>query len=230
VLFVGNSYTYVNDLPDTFAALAASGGHSVQTGMAATGGATLADHATSGDAQAAISSAHWNVVVLQEQSQIPSVESFRQTQMYPAARQLVAEIRAAGAEPIFFLTWAHRDGWPENGLLGYSSMQAAVADGYLTIASEEQAAIAPVGYAWMTLLARAPSIQLWQGDGVHPTPDGTYLAACVFYATVFAQSPRGLAFHGGVPDADAATLQEIAATVVLGDPRRFVRRAVLASA
>ena len=44
VLFVGNSYTYVNDLPTMFATLSASGDHSVQTGMVASGGATLADH------------------------------------------------------------------------------------------------------------------------------------------------------------------------------------------
>ena len=153
---------------------------------------------TSGDAAVGLSSARWNVVVLQEQSQIPSnrggegVEAFRDTQMYPAARQLVAMARAAGAAPIFFLTWAHRDGWPHNGMLGYSSMQAAVDDGYLAVAAEQQSAIAPVGNAWMSVLEQAPSKPLWQTDGVHPTPEGTYLAACVFYATVFARSPRGL--------------------------------------
>ena len=79
-------------------------------------------------------SAKWNIVVLQEQSQIPAVDQFRQQQMYPAARTLVAMARDASAQPVFFLTWAHRDGWPENGLDDYGSMQAAIDDGYLAIA------------------------------------------------------------------------------------------------
>ena len=224
VLFVGNSYTYVNDLPIMFTDLAASGGHAVATGMLATGGATLVDHAAAADTATALASTHWNVVVLQEQSQIPSVDAFREAQMYPAARQLVGMIRATGAEPIFFLTWAHRYGWPENGLLGYGSMQAAVDDGYVRIASEQHAVTAPVGYAWAALLDREPQAELWQSDGSHPTVEGTYLAACVFYTTIFGQSPRGLGYHGDLPDDEAATVQEIAAKVVLGDPARWVRR------
>jgi hypothetical protein len=43
VLFIGNSYTYVNDLPGMFSQLACAGGHPVQTGMAAQGGWRLED-------------------------------------------------------------------------------------------------------------------------------------------------------------------------------------------
>jgi hypothetical protein len=218
VLFVGNSYTYVNDLPAMFATLAKSGGHDVETGMAAEGGATLTDHVDSGDAASNLTSARWGIVVLQEQSEIPSVDALRQSEMYPAARRLVRLVRAAGAEPIFFLTWAHRGGWPEYGMADYTSMQAAIDTGYLSIARDQSAAVAPVGYAWWTLLHGDPVAALWQDDGSHPTVEGTYLAACVFYATIFRQSPAGLAYHAGLPAAEAATVQETAATVVLGEP------------
>ena len=221
VLFIGNSYTYVNDLPTMFATLAASGGHSVQTGMVAEGGATLADHAASADTATALSSKRWSFVVLQDQSQMPSVAASRQSEMYPAARQLVAMVRGAGAEPVFFLTWAHEDGWPEAGMPDYSSMQTAIDDGYLGIAQEQSAGVAPVGYAWWTLLYQEPAAELWQDDGTHPTPEGTYLAACVFYATIFGQSPAGLGYRAGLPHDEAETLQEVAADVVLADPARW---------
>jgi hypothetical protein len=221
VLFIGNSYTYVNDLPTMFATLAASGGHHVTTGILAVGGATLADHAASTETAARLASARWSIVVLQEQSQLPAADPFRQGQMYPAARLLVRMVRDAGAEPMFFLTWAHRDGWQQYGMADYSSMQAAIDDGYLTIAAEEKAAVAPVGYAWWTLLGREPGAGLWESDGSHPTVEGTYLAACVFYATIFRQSPKGLDYHAGLPDDEAATVQETAATVVPGDPARW---------
>jgi hypothetical protein len=223
VLFIGNSYTFENDLPTMFATLAHSGGQSVETGIVAEGGATLAEHAASAETATALASKRWRFVVLQEQSEIPSVPEFRQDQMYPAARQLVGMVRDAGAAPVFFLTWAHRDGWPENGMPDYVSMQSAIDDGYLAIAAEQNATVAPVGYAWWTLLAEDPGAALWQDDGSHPTVEGTYLAACVFYATIFRESPLGLHYHAGLPGDEAATVQEIAANVVLTDSARWLR-------
>src|SRR6266508_2456679 len=73
VLFIGNSYTFVNDLPNTFAKLARSGGHKVEMGMSAQGAWTLNDHLRSPETLNLLNSAGWNFVVLQEQSQIPSV-------------------------------------------------------------------------------------------------------------------------------------------------------------
>src|SRR5512140_446441 len=77
VLFIGNSYTYVNDLPGTFAGLARAGGHKVETGMAAEGGWTLADHVQSTQTMNLLNSENWDYAVLQEQSQIPSVAQSR---------------------------------------------------------------------------------------------------------------------------------------------------------
>lgn len=221
VLFIGNSYTYVNDLPGTFALLSSSGGHPVETGTDAQGGAMLTDHAAAASTTRTLNSAKWNIVVLQEQSQGPSIEYFRQTQMYPAARQLVAQIRGVGAQPMFFLAWARRDGLPENGIPNYATMQTAVDQGYLTIANEQGAPVAPVGYAWQTLLAQTTPSDLWQSDGIHPTSRGTYLAACVFYAAIFRASPKGLTYHSDLSDADAATVQGIASDTVLGDPPKW---------
>ena len=221
ILFIGNSYTTVNDLPSVFASLARSGGHRVQTGTAAVDGATLDDHAGSSTTAAKLGSASWDVVVLQEQSQIPSVAQFRETQMYPAARRLVGMIRNHGARPVFYLTWARRAGWPENGMPDYGSMQASIDEGYLAIAAEQQATIAPVGVAWSAMVNQPAPPVLWQDDGSHPTEAGTYLAACVFYATIFRESPRGLGYHSSLSADEAAKIQEAAAETVLGDPAKW---------
>jgi hypothetical protein len=129
--------------------------------------------------------------------------------MYPAARRLVGMIRRANALPMFFETWAHRQGWPAAGLVGYRAMQSAVDQGYLTIAQQLGVPIAPVGYAWSTALERNIAA-LWRSDGTHPTLRGTYLAACVFYERMFGESPRGLAYTAGLSVRVAATLQSIA--------------------
>ena len=221
VLFIGNSYTYVNDLPAMFAELAHAGGHRVETGLAAEGGWTLADHVNSPVTIDAINSSKWDYVVLQEQSQIPSIEQTRTATMYPAARELVSQVEGNGAIPVFFLTWAHRDGWPENGLPDYQSMQYQIDIGYLGIAQELGVPVAPVGYAWLLAWGQNPKLDLWQEDGSHPTEQGTYLAACVFYAVIFRQSPEGLTTLAGLPKETAQFLQQIAATTVLVNPAQW---------
>jgi uncharacterized protein DUF4886 len=215
VLFLGNSYTSVNDLPDTLARLAWSGGHRIETAAQAPGGWTLLDQVSSPDTARLLTDERWDYVVLQEQSEIPSVESLRQSEMYPAVRRLLTMIRDAGASALLFVTWAHRAGWPENGMPDYASMQAAIDDGYRAIAGEEHAAIVPVGPAWLQVVAQESKPDLWQDDGSHPTGKGTYLAACVFYAAIFGQSPLGLGWHPWLSGTDAEQVQRAAATTVL---------------
>jgi hypothetical protein len=221
LLFIGNSYTFVNDLPGTFARLAQSGGKRVETGMAATGGWILSDHLKSADTLEKITSSTWDYIVLQEQSQIPASELFRKAEMYPAARALTVKIREAGATPVFFVTWAHRQGWPEEKLPTYASMQLQIDEGYVRIAEETKTRLAPVGFAWYKLWKQNPQLSLWQEDGSHPNEKGTYLAACVFYATLYKESPEGLNYTGNLPAEEAQVLQKVAAETVLQEPARW---------
>jgi hypothetical protein len=141
--------------------------------------------------------------------------------MYTAAQDLVVMARNVGAQPMFFLTWAHRNGWPASGLPDYASMQSAVDEGYLFIAGQQHAEVAPVGDAWMSLVDRESDPGLWQDDGSHPTVKGTYLAACVFYASIFGESPAGLKYHADLSNADASESQQAAASTVLGNPSKW---------
>jgi len=218
VLFIGNSYTSVNDLPGVFTQLACSGQHLVKTGSFVQGGWTLADHLTDSNTQSELETGEWDYVVLQEQSIMPALEQSRTQYMYPAARTLVQMIRDNGAQPVFFMTWGHRDGAPYFGVKDYESMQDGIISGYLTIADELDVPVAPVGSVWELVRQLDPEINLWQYDGSHPNENGTYLAACVFYAVIFQESPEGLTYTAQIPAETAQTLQSIAASVVLADP------------
>ena len=46
--------------------------------------------------------------------------------------------------------------------------------------------------AWERAHREQPGLSLHFRDGSHPNPTGSYLAACVFYATLFGQTPEGL--------------------------------------
>jgi len=115
VLFIGNSYTSSNGLPDMFEGMTRSGGYRVQVAMVAPGGWTLTDHLLSAETLENLRSNEWKIVVLQEQSVIPSLVDTRERQMYPAVRQLHDEIKAVGADTILFMTWGRRNGLPREG-------------------------------------------------------------------------------------------------------------------
>ncbi|HEX5810147.1 MAG TPA: DUF4886 domain-containing protein, partial [Anaerolineales bacterium] len=202
-------------MPELFAELARSGGHNVEVDMLAEGGLRLSDHAQSMETLDQLTSNRWTFVVLQEQSQIPALHVYRSREMYPAARQLVSKIRQMGATPLFFLTWAHRDGWPEQGMDDFESMQKRITEGYAEIAQELNVPVSPVGSAWLTAVEQHPELNLWREDGSHPSKQGSYLAACVFYATIFQENPAGLTYYADVSSEIAQTLQSIAARTVL---------------
>ena len=221
VLFIGNSYTAVNDLPDTFADVAWAGGHRVEVAALDPGGFTLPQHVSASATATTLRAQRWSVVVLQDQSEMPAFEEDRSGEMDPAATTLAGMIRSQGAQPLFYETFAHEAGLPDDGLPDYTSMQAAIDAGYLGIAAQLDVPVAPVGDAWQMVVNEQPSPGLWQSDGSHPTANGTYLAACVFYASIFDASPVGLSFHDGLPDGEARTLQKAAAAVVLGDQSKW---------
>jgi hypothetical protein len=190
VLFVGNSYTYFNNVPAQVSALAAAGGHRLETKMVAPGGWRLRDHFEKGDALRALHEAHWDYVVLQEQSTlgtnlyVDGLPRVAGDQVFrPWAEKWVAEIAQAGAKPVFYLTWARKK-TPLD--------QATLDEAVLGVARATHTMVAPVGPAWALARAARPSLELYFEDGSHPSPAGSYLAACTLYATLFQASPAAL--------------------------------------
>ena len=180
VLFIGNSYTSFNNLPGLVAAMAeAGGGRKIVVGRHLRNGGSFERHVKEGAIQK-IGSQPWDVVVLQEQSMMPIVYPER---MQESARQLHVAIKQRGAQIVFFLTWA-RQNKPET--------QTNLNVAYDSIARELGAMVAPVGVAWHNAMAADDKIVLHRSDKSHPNPTGSYLAACVFYATLLEKSPEGL--------------------------------------
>ncbi len=217
VLFVGNSYTFYNDLPGLVELVARQKGNALETRLFAPGGWTLAKHAASQNTLSKIQQKRWDYVVLQEQSVIPALEAERQRRMYPAVRRLTRKIRQTGAKPVLFMTWGRRNGMPENGFKDFGDMQTRLTSGYNEIAQEVRAQVAPVGLAWQKAKEGAPLLDFWQADNSHPNETGSYLAACVFYAVIFDESPEGSGDPLNLGKTKAAYLQKIAAQTVFSN-------------
>lgn len=225
VLFLGNSYTYTSDLPGTLYNLAAAGGDTIFRDQYTPGGYTLEGHSTNATSLSKIASREWDFVVLQEQSQKPSFPPAQvAAETYPYAEVLVDSIKSnyECTEPIFFMTWGRRDGDQNNcqfypPLCTFEGMNARLRQSYLEMGEDNGATVAPCGAAWhqMSLDNSTFFSGLYSGDGSHPSAWGTYLNACVFYATIFRQSPVGIPYYSSIGQADAETLQQLAEDIVL---------------
>lgn len=206
VLFIGNSYTSVNDLPKALAELGASAGSPVGYSVKqhTPGGATWEDHAAN-PAVAALIGEGWDYVVLQDQSQQPWIHT---SGVKPALLSLVSLVESAGAKPVLYMTWARNtssSSWPTR-----FEQEMAVNNYYSRHADAAHALLAPVGRAWERAL-RDPSIVLHSEDASHPNQLGTYLAACVFHATLTDTSPVGLGGAGfSISPTERNRMQEVA--------------------
>ncbi len=217
ILYIGNSLTYVNDLPGMIKILAESRGHNIVYDVYARGGRKLVQHASDPGVLKKIREQPWDFVVLQEQSQTPAFSQRQvEKEVFPYAKKLTELSKQAHPKTriVFYMTMARKNGDPGNAhvspeLGSYKGMQQRINRSYLKMARDNQALVAPVGMAWEDVRTQRPDINLY-ADDVHPNMTGTYLAACVFYATFFQASPMGLPSPKNVPPGTAAFLQKMA--------------------
>ncbi len=180
ILFIGNSYTNANDLPGMLIGMMATKGVKLETRSVTPGGCTLEKHWNGPDARKAIADGPWDYVVIQEQSQLPA---FNPPQTLKYAALLAQAVLEAGSKPVFYLTWTRKD---------KPQMQEALTRTYMKAGADAKALVAPAGIAWVNATKVNPKLVLYAADGSHPTVEGTYLTACVFYATLLRRDPTGL--------------------------------------
>ena len=205
VLFVGNSFTYVNDLPRIVEAMShADGGPKIEWRMVAFPGFSLEDHWRQGDARRAISESPWDFVVMQ---QGPSSTDEGREVLTEYAQRFAPSIRKAGAKPAFYGVWpasVRTQDYP------------GAEESYRQAARMVQGVLLPAAEAWQRAFRLDKSVALYGPDGLHPSPEGSYLAALVIYAGLtgrpVANVPASLSLGSDgkleIPERDAAMLRE----------------------
>lgn len=229
VLFFGNSFTFVNDIPGMMEAIAVSKGKTVSTLKVTQSGEGWAYHLSKPATDIALKSRTWNWVVLQDYSlnatHARKVEDFMKTgqefedriaQESPKANILLYETWAYSPKhPIFAATakspaqFASPDEMYGEIHKNYAALQAALQGRD----AQRQVLLAPVGTAFAQCAREHPEINLYAIDFKHPSPSGSYLSALVLYATLFHDSPLGAAPGRKVDPGVAKALQEVAAEV-----------------
>lgn len=221
VLFVGNSYTQVNDLPSLVANIAQSMGDEMIYASNTPGGCTFEMHCSNASMDK-ICQGGWDFVVLQEQSQLPAFPiEMVEEMVYPFAKQLVDSVYASNfdGEAMFYMTWGRKNGDTEFGSMypmmsTYEGMDSLLYTRYMYMAEANDASVCPVGRVWHYLCDHHSEIELYMSDESHPSLAGSYAAACAFYTMLFGRDPDSITYDAEVGSRAAQLIRSAVHSVV----------------
>jgi len=198
ILFVGNSYTYFNNLPQLVSIISDSTKTKLVTKKSTIGGAHLSEHWLGErglKTKEMIKNGKFDIVVLQEYS-MGAIDEPENTKKY---LKLFGDfIKENNAKPFYYLTWA-RERVPQS--------QDTINKVFMEAANENGAIIVPAGKAWARAKVVRPTIELYASDGSHPSELGTFLSACVFVATLTNEIPSQLSRYYQTTDANGESLE-----------------------
>jgi len=183
ILFVGNSYTFFWNLPQTVNLLAKSQNIDLMTKQSTAGGANWGHHwkgERNLNTKEIIADGDFDIVVLQNHS-LSTID--RPDSLMRYGQLLNDQIKQSGADTYLYMTWARE--WDPY-------MIDTIKEKYTALAEKINARLVPVGLAWNRAKELRPDIQLYFPDGSHQSSLGTYLSACVFYGIITGKSPVGL--------------------------------------
>lgn len=225
-LFLGNSYTGVNDLPKLVSDAAASAGDTLIFDSNTPGGYYIAQHLANQASMAKVAASSWDNVILQDQSMALAYPStFMNFLPYCVTMDSTIKAQNRCAQTMFYATWGRKPGDqyvcapPECDpsrliVRTYFEMDSAIGSHYKVFADTLKASVSPVGTVWRYIRRNYPAIELYQTDDSHPSVAGSYAAACCFYTAIFRRDPSLITFTAGLAGTDAANIRTAVKEVV----------------
>lgn len=216
ILFIGNSYTYYNDMPELLRTLCAENGHTVTVDSVTKGGRKLYENLAEGDEYRAqidslLAEKSYDILILQEQSYFALVDYEKFEYGVSELAKLVSAKRT-----ILYATWGRKTGCELLTQYGWTSaeMTERLEAAYLAAAKACGGEISPVGRCFLRLSETAPEIELYNPDLSHPSRTGSVLAAAVHYAKIFGELPKECASLGIDPRAAESITEAVRAEVL----------------
>ena len=189
ILFIGNSYTYYNDMPTLLESLLCENGYDATVHSVTKGGRKLYKNLIEGDEYnekivKLVRENCFDILFLQEQSYLPIVDAERFESAIGGLKALVNAGRT-----ILYATWGRKAGCPLLSELSLSSeeMTDALHTAYQKAARAFDSEVSPVGLAFKSL---SDSLELYRDDMSHPSYTGSALAAIVHYKTITGGLPK----------------------------------------
>ena len=214
ILFIGNSFTYFNDMPFTFLNMLRTVDANARVEALAYGGYTLSQYADEDTevgrlAISKIVSYEWDYVILQEQSLRPCVDP---DAFVEAVQKLSGIISQVGAKIILYQTWAYEEGSEKLASTGmtYEEMSTKLKEAYDKAAEATGATVAPVG-EFFSQITKSDHIThlINRNDNYHPSTSGSYLAACVLFKLITGKTTIGLPSPSNVSLYNMSVVQKV---------------------
>ncbi len=177
ILFIGNSHTYYNDMVHTFARVCHANGTEIHTTMLTSPGKSLLWHSEEPDVRFNILFGGYDYIVLQDAAHPFAGEEA----LLKGAQKLKEFIDKTSSKTVLYMTWAEKR-FPQN--------QTIMSEAYYSVALKTNSLLAPVGEHWQKVLAKSPDIELFDNDGEHASPFGSFLVSRVIYKTIFGELPK----------------------------------------
>ncbi len=214
VLFLGNSYTFYNDMPKIVQDLAASVGDVLVKDENTVSSYTFEDHLSDGESIGKMKQGGWDYVVLQEQSTRPVKDiSLVETQTFAKAAELdsIREMANPVGDVMFYMTWGRKNSYDG---MSFNEMNDLLRERYRTMQSNQNGLISPVGAVWRYVRDNHSGLELYDPDESHPSNIGSYLSAVTFYTSIFQKDPTALNFDFDLSADDAKTIRAAVKAVV----------------
>lgn len=209
ILFIGNSYTHYNSMPELFEKLARSKKIKIDVSMNAKSNHTFKMHCQRPEMFEAIRSQKWDYVVVQGFSrELMYQKEVIDTASLPYFKQIIDSVYTnhSCTNVLLYMTWGYKNGFISGiDTLNYEDMSARVQRGYEYLSELYNLSIVPIGQVWKSFRKNNPDIDIYQEDGQHPNLIGSYLIASGFYSAIFKSSP----VSGYFPKIDTAIAVKI---------------------
>lgn len=227
VLFIGSSYTGYYDMPQMVEQLAETAGHTILVDTHLAYGRSLYEISLYDAVWTKISSNDWDYIILQDAPhRVAYPETYANLIPWADTHPLPPTLKTfrdralenySQTRVLFFMPWAFKDGmlWITGQTDDFFNMQENIYTNSILFATELNLAIAPVGWAFYTVLREHSDIELFDSDYSHSSLEGSYLAASVFFTSFYRESLSGNNYYNTVPEDRAVYLQNIASSTVL---------------
>ena len=187
ILFIGNRFTFYWNLPLVVESMTNEREYNFNITQSTASGSSLKDHWFQNyklKSKMLIGSGKYDRVVIQDHSLNPLINPV-ESKIY--VTKFIEWVKANNGIPYIYATWIY-DGISSNNYDVLDPVQSALK----SVIDGTGAIMVPVDQAFRIFQNRYPNIPIFMSDNKHPSPIGTYLAACVYFRIFTGESPLGL--------------------------------------
>ncbi len=188
ILFVGNSFTFYWNLPSQVEQMAKERGLLWDVEQTTASGASLRDHWQGNKAlttKQLLEKETFDRVIFQDHSTYPLVHIDTTAIYFKKLKALLP----AKTKVYLYSTWMYPG---INGKENYPNSTNPIEENLKIEVASVEDQLLRVGAAFELFAARYPDVEQFTDDKKHPSPQGSYLAACVIFSSLSGQSSKGV--------------------------------------